>query len=220
MAEQGLFVSFEGIDGCGKTTQISLLEARLREMGIQPILAQEPGGTRVGRLIRSVLLDSANASIDPRSELLLYFASRAQNLAEVIRPGIEAGRVVVCDRFTDATVAYQGYGRDLGEDLVLRLSEIACDGMEPDLTLWLDLEPETARSRAKSRTDSQLVDEDRMEAQSTQFFSRVRQGYAAIQAAHPERMLRIDADGPPSIVAERILDVVRPAIEGRGLDLS
>ena len=217
MTEPGLFVSFEGIDGCGKTTQIGLLVTKLREMGIKPVLAQEPGGTRVGRLIRSVLLDSANADIDARSELLLYFASRVQNLAEVIRPGIEAGNVVVSDRFTDATVAYQGFGRRLGEDLVLRLSEIACDGMKPDLTLWLDLEPETARSRARSRDDSKDVDESRMEAHSLEFFSRVREGYAAIHAAEPGRVRRIDAEGTPDAVAQRIFDVVIPVIEELGL---
>ena len=213
MTERGLFVSFEGIDGCGKTTQIGLLVARLREMGVEPVLAQEPGGTRVGRLIRSVLLDSANADIDARSELLLYFASRVQNLAEVIRPGIEAGKVVVSDRFTDATVAYQGYGRRLGEDLVLRLSEIACEGMKPDLTFWLDLEPETSRARARSRDDRKDVDESRIEGHSLEFFSRVRQGYAAIHAAEPGRVRRIDAGGTPEAVARRIFAVVIPMIE-------
>lgn len=217
MAERGLFVSFEGIDGCGKTTQIGLLVARLREAGIEPVLAQEPGGTHVGRLIRSVLLDSANADIDARSELLLYLASRVQNLAEVIRPGIEAGKVVVSDRFTDATVAYQGFGRGLGDELVLRLSDIACEGMKPDLTLWLDLEPEASRARARSRDDRKHVDESRMEAQSLGFFSRVREGYAAIHAAEPGRVRHINAEGAPDDVAQRIFDVVLPVIEERGL---
>lgn len=217
MTERGLFVSFEGIDGCGKTTQIGLLTARLREMGIEPVLAQEPGGTRVGRLIRSVVLDSANADIDPKSELLLYFASRVQNIAEVIRPGIEAGGVVVSDRFTDATLAYQGYGRSLGEDLVLRLSEIACEGLKPDLTFWLDLEPETSLARARSRDDRKEVDESRMEAHSLEFFSRVRQGYAAIHAAEPGRVRRIDAGGTPDAVARRISGVVLPLIEQQGI---
>ncbi len=217
MTERGLFVSFEGIDGCGKTTQIGLLTTRLREVGIEPILAQEPGGTRVGRLIRGVLLDSANADIEARSELLLYFASRVQNIAEVIRPGVEAGKVVVSDRFTDATLAYQGYGRRLGEDLVLRLSELACDGMKPDLTFWLDLEPETSLARARCRDDRKDVDESRMEAHSLEFFSRVRQGYAAIHAAEPGRVRRIDAGGTPDAVARRIFAVLLPMVEQLGL---
>ncbi len=212
MAERGLFVSFEGIDGCGKTSQIRILLGSLRDMGIEPVLAQEPGGTRLGRMIRSILLDAANREIDPTTELLLYFASRAQNLKEVIRPALAAGKVVICDRFTDATVAYQGHGRQLGTETVLRLSEIACDGLQPDLTLWLDLDPETARGRARHRT----TDEDRLEALSGDFFSRVRQGYAAIHCAEPGRVRKIDADGPPDAVAQRVLRLVRPALEQHG----
>ena len=110
MAGRGLFVTFEGIDGCGKTSQIRVLVDRLRGLGVDPVVAQEPGGTRIGRLVRTVLLDSANDEIDPRAELLLYFASRAQNVAEVIRPALDSGRMVVCDRFTDATVAKRSCG--------------------------------------------------------------------------------------------------------------
>ena len=163
------------------------------------------------------LLDSASEDIDPKTELLLYFASRAQNLAEVIRPALASGNVVVCDRFTDATVAYQGHGRGLGAEAVLRLSEIACDGMKPDLTLWLDLETETALSRAQARDERKAVDEGRMEALSRDFFGRVRDGYAAIQRCEPARVRKVDANGPPDLVAQRVLGVVRPALEERGL---
>ncbi len=214
---RGVFISFEGIDGCGKTTQLAMLEASLRDAGIEPILAREPGGTRVGQLIRGILLDSANADIAPRAELLLYFASRAQNVDAVIRPALEAGRVVLCDRFTDATVAYQGYGRGLGADLVLRLDKVACDGLRPDLTLWLDLDAETARSRARSRNDGLDADENRMEALSLSFFSRVRSGYAELHATEPARVQRVDASGPPLAVAGRVLRLVRQALKGRGL---
>ena len=219
LAGPGLFVSFEGIDGCGKTTQITLFLARLREMGIEPVRAQEPGGTPVGSLIRGVLLDSANANMDPRTELLLYFASRAQNVAEVIRPAVEAGKLVVSDRFTDSTVAYQGHGRHLGEDIVFRLEEIACDGIRPDLTFWLDLDPVKARSRVRSRTDRMEVGQDRMEVQPLEFFERVRRGYDSIHKAEPSRVRRIDAEGPPEAIAESILRLVLPRISHLRKDL-
>lgn len=218
LARQGFFVSFEGIDGSGKTTQIGMLAARLRALGVAPVLAQEPGGTRVGRLIRAILLDSSNSGLHATTELLLYFASRVQNLTEVIHPALKEGRLVISDRFTDATVAYQGYGRALGEERVLQLSEFACEGLEPDLTLWLDIETSTAVARAQERNRDQLVDEGLMESQSKRFFSRVRQGYAAIHKANPVRVRRIDARGNPAEVARRIFDAVQPELRDRGFE--
>ncbi len=217
LPKAGYFVSFEGIDGSGKTTQIETLVARLAKLGVDIKLAQEPGGTAVGRLIRSVLLDSKNHDIQPMAELLLFFASRVQNLEEVIRPALAEGKLVVCDRFTDATVAYQGYGRNLGEDLVQRLSEVACQGMQPDLTVWLDIEPAGALARARDRNAGQDSDENRMESQALDFFIRVREGYARIQAADPGRVLRVDASGSAETVSQRVLDAVLPAIEKHGL---
>ncbi len=217
MAGQGFFLSFEGIDGSGKTTQIGRLATALQERGLAPVLAQEPGGTRVGRMIRAILLDSANSELHPTTELLLYFASRVQNLEEVITPALSAGKVVISDRFTDATVAYQGYGRDLGAERVLRLSEFACDGFQPDLTLWLDVDPFTAIARARARNEKQAVDESLMESESMRFFSIVRQGYASLHEADPERVLRIDANGPARDVAWKVLSSVLPALQSRGL---
>ena len=217
MAERGLFVTFEGIDGCGKTSQIRILAERLRALGIEPVIAQEPGGTRIGRLIRGVLLDSANADIDPKAELLLYVASRAQNVTEVIRPALDCGRVVLCDRFNDATVAYQGHGRGLGAGTVSRLTEIACEGTHPDLTLWLDLDPETALGRARARNQGKNADESRMEAMPPDFFQRVRDGYSAIGASEPERVRRVDAEGSVDDVAREIFGIVEPALRERGL---
>lgn len=205
----------EGLDGCGKTTQIRKLAEALRERGVDPVIAQEPGGTRVGRAIRSILLDSANAELRPRAELLLYFASRVQNIAEVIEPALGSGRVVVCDRFTDATVAYQGYGRELGADCVRELDRIACRGMQPDLTVWLEIDPETALGRARDRNASQDADEGRMESQAAGFFRRVRQGYEDIRNRQPERFRQVDADGSEDEVAARILQVVLPALRRR-----
>ena len=216
MARRGFFLSFEGIDGSGKTTQIGRLAAELRNRKLAPVLAQEPGGTRVGRLIRRILLDPANSNLDPTAEMLLYFASRVQNLAEVIHPALSRGAIVISDRFTDATVAYQGHGRALGEQRVLQLSEFACDGIEPDLTLWLDVKPAVAVTRARARNASDALDESLMESQSMAFFSVVRAGYVALHRAHPDRIRRIDANHGEEDVARRILDVVLPALHARG----
>ena len=181
-------------------------------MGIDTVQAQEPGGTHVGRLIRQVLLDAANSNIDAKTELLLYFASRAQNVAEVIKPAIECGKLVVCDRFTDSTVAYQGHGRHLGADTVLQLDKIACAGVKPDLTIWLDLDPAAAWARVDSRISGAGARRDRMEQQTLAFFSRVRAGYGSIHRAEPGRVRRIDAEGPPAAVAGRVLKAVLPRI--------
>ena len=204
MAAPGIFLSFEGIDGCGKTTQLQGMASRLRKAGCEPVIAQEPGGTRLGREIRALLLDSANAELRPIPELLLYFASRAQNIAEVIEPALEAGRVVLCDRFTDATAAYQGYGRGLGLEAVRRVEEVACRGVEPDLTLWLDIDPEVGVVRARRRNGACSADENRMEQEDIEFYAKVRQGYAAIHQAEPRRVRRIDAAGSVEDVARRI----------------
>ena len=180
------------------------------------MLAQEPGGTRVGRLIRRILLDSANSDMDPTAEMLLYFASRVQNLTEVIHPALSKGAIVISDRFTDATVAYQGHGRALGKQRVLQLSEFACDGIEPDLTLWLDVNPAVAVTRARVRNATGTLDESLMESQSMGFFSAVRAGYAALHRAHPARIRRIDANHGEDDVARAIRDVVLPELHARG----
>ena len=218
LARVGFFVSVEGIDGCGKTTQIQLLVERLAALGIPTLVAQEPGGTAVGRLIRSVLLDSRNHGIQPMTELLLFFASRAQNLAEVIRPALNAGQIVVCDRFTDASVAYQGHGRGLGSTVVQQLGEVACGNLQPDLTLWLDIEPAAALARVRERNSKQDASGDRMESEALEFFLRVRDGYARIQADEPQRVRRIAANGSVTDVFERVLAAVLTALRERGLD--
>ena len=217
MPRVGFFISVEGIDGCGKTTQIRLLVERLAALGLPTLLAQEPGGTAIGRLIRSVLLDARNQGIEPMTELLLFFASRAQNLAEVIRPALDDGQVVVCDRFTDASVAYQGYGRGLGSAAVQQLSEVACGDLQPDLTLWLDIEPLAALARAGKRESGRSAGRDRMESEALEFFLRVREGYAHLHVDQPRRIRRIAADGSVSEVAERVMASVLPVLEARGL---
>lgn len=213
----GFFLTFEGVDGVGKTTQMERLTARLRAAGCEPVLAQEPGGTRIGAEIRRLLLDARNADLRPIPELLLYFASRAQNIAEVIRPALERGRVVLCDRFTDATVAYQGYGRELGAETVRQIEKVACGGLAPDLTLWLDLDPTLGVERALERHAERPLDEDetRMEREGRAFYARVLEGYRAIQRGEPERVRRIRAAGSIDDVEAEILAAVGPLLTER-----
>lgn len=193
--KRGLFITFEGIDGSGKTTQLRRLGSFLAAKGLAVTVAQEPGGTRVGREIRRLLLDAANEDLRPVPELLLYFASRAQNIEEVIEPALREGRIVVADRFTDATVAYQGYGRELGIEAVRKTESVACQGVQPDLTLLLDIDIETGVGRALDRNADQTADESRMEQESRAFYERVAEGYAALLAAEPERIKKIDGRG-------------------------
>lgn len=216
LERRGLFLSFEGVDGSGKTTQLERLAARFESSGIDFIRAQEPGGTPIGAEIRRILLDSKNAALDPTAELLLYFASRAQNIAQVIRPALEQGRVVVADRFTDATVAYQGYGRELGAETVIAIDKIACRGLQPDLTLWLDIAPNVSVRRALARQETIDKDESRMEREGRAFFERVRQGYQALLEADPQRIKRIDASGSIEKVEAAIDAAVAPVLDAYG----
>jgi dTMP kinase len=193
--KRGLLITLEGVDGSGKTTQLRRLESFLAAKGFAVTVAQEPGGTRVGREIRRLLLDAANEDLRSVPELLLYFASRVQNIEEVIEPALREGRIVVADRFTDATVAYQGYGRELGIEAVRKVESVACQGVQPDLTLLLDIDIETGVGRALDRNADQTDDESRMEQESRAFYERVAQGYAALLAAEPERIKKIDGRG-------------------------
>ena len=188
MSQHGAFISFEGIDGSGKTTQLDRLRESLTRQGHSVVVAQEPGGTRVGLEIRKLLLNAANTDLQPVPELLLYFASRAQNIQEVIRPALEAGQVVLADRFTDATAAYQGYGRELGLDAVRAVEKVACGGLKPDLTLLLDVDPAIGVTRALQRNADQPIDESRMEQEAAAFYDRVRRGYLErVSRAKPRR---------------------------------
>src|ERR1700710_1481587 len=151
--QRGRFITFEGVDGCGKTTQFRHLAQWLRDHGKQVVETVEPGGTAIGQQIRRILLDPASAEIQPRTELLLYFASRAQNVDQVIRPALEAGKIVLCDRFTDSTLVYQGCGRGLEPEVVLALDRIACRGLQPDTTVLIDIDMETSLARARRRNE-------------------------------------------------------------------
>ena len=212
MQSRGQFITFEGIDGSGKTTQMRLLVQRLQTQGRDVLEAVEPGGTAVGRQIRRILLDAANQDLRPTTELLLYFASRAQNVEQCILPALAAGKIVVCDRFTDSTLAYQGYARGLGAETVLALDRIACRGLAPDLTLLIDLDLDTALSRAQERNAGGATDETRMDDQSREFHQKVRDAYLALAKQHAGRFRVIDGRGSPDEIAGRVWESVAPHV--------
>jgi len=202
--ERGRFITFEGMDGCGKTTQFRMLAQWLRDRGKEVVETVEPGGTAIGQQIRRILLDPASAEIQPRTELLLYFASRAQNVDQVIRPALDAGHIVLCDRFTDSTLVYQGCGRGLDTGVVLDLDRIACRGLKPDVTFLIDIDLETSLTRAKRRNERVGPAESRIDEESAAFHERVRQGYLALAEAEPDRIVVIDGCEGISEVGQRI----------------
>jgi dTMP kinase len=205
---RGLFITFEGGDGCGKSTQMRLLAERLRGEGRRVIETVEPGGTRIGELIRRILLDSANQDLRAIPELLLYFASRAQNVEEMILPALEEGAVVLSDRFTDSSMAYQGYGRSLGEGAVLALDRIACHGLIPDATLLIDIDIETSLARARDRKLSHA--ESRMDEQAIEFHHRVRKAYQRMAEREPRRFHVIDGRADVETVAAVVWSALSP----------
>jgi dTMP kinase len=198
------FLTFEGIDGCGKTTQLERLARRLEAAGRTVVRAQEPGGTRVGREIRQILLDAKSTDLRATPELLLYFASRAQNVEEVILPALEAGHLVLSDRFTDSSTAYQGCARGLGVDVVATLDRIACRGLQPDLTFLLDVDPETGLRRQSRET--------RFEREGAEFQRRVRQGYLEIHRREPDRVVLLDGRRSIEEIAADIWSRVQPYV--------
>ena len=209
-----MFVTFEGPEGSGKSTQLQKLAGWFRERGQECVATKEPGGTPISDRIRAILLDSAATGMDAMTELLLYAASRRQHVVEVIRPAVERGTPVFCDRYTDATLAYQGYGRLLDLDRLETLNQWATDGLTPDLTLLFDLDEATGLSRAHARNSAMTVDEGRFEAEDLRFHRRVREGYLALAAAQPRRFTIIDADGSVEDVFSRMLAVLRERFGG------
>jgi dTMP kinase len=204
----GLFLTFEGVDGGGKTSQMRILVERLRGLGHTVVVNIEPGGTRIGKQIRSILLEAANQDLSPTSELLLFFASRAQAVDEVILPALRAGHIVVSDRFTDSTMVYQGYGRGLGAETVRDLDRIACRGLKPALTLCLDMDVEAGLARARARNVEGGATETRLDDESLAFHRRVREAYHLLAKQEPERLKLIDASRPMEQVAEEIWERV------------
>ena len=211
-ATRGRFLTFEGLDGCGKSTQMEKLAAVLRTEGTDVLTTREPGGTEIGERIRAVLLDSRTAGLDPMAEMALMFASRAQQIAQVIVPALEDGRWVLCDRFTDSTEAYQGAGRQLGSDAVLQLHRVLCRGLWPDLTILMDSDVAHSVQRARRRNRSAASgqpDENRFEKENQAFFTRVREAYLKIAEREPQRIVRIDARPPAEVVHPQIVSIVR-----------
>jgi dTMP kinase len=197
----GLFITFEGGEGCGKSTQSRLLLKKLEQQNIPVVLTHEPGGTALGDELRKVLKRRRSSFISPRAELFLLAASRVQLVAEIIRPALEEGKVVVCDRFTHSTLVYQGYGRGLDLTTLETVNNIATQDLKPDLTILLDISPEQGLARKRSL-------KDRFELEDLSFHRRVREGYLKIAAAEPDRWLVIDASLPKGKIAEIIWDRV------------
>jgi dTMP kinase len=209
----GFFITFEGTEGCGKSTQIELLVRHLRALGYRARLAREPGGTPIGEEIRHTLKHSKNNSeMTAEAELLLMNASRAQLVREVIRPALAAGEVVVCDRFYDSTTAYQGYGRQLDLNLVQSIIDIAVGDTRPNLTLLLTVAPEISELRRALRQSTLPFMRDRIEEADRQFFERVERGFATLAAAEPKRFRVVEASGTMESVADRVWDLVRPTL--------
>jgi dTMP kinase len=201
---RGRFITFEGGEGCGKSTQIRRLAARLERAGFEVVLTREPGGTRLAELVRSLLKDEPEDPPCDRSELLLFLAARAQLVRNVISPALAAGKWVVSDRFSDSTFAYQGYGRGLPLDFLRLANDFACDGLRPDRTILLDVPPETARERMRARERATNVAADRIERAGEEFHARLRAGFLEMAAREPERITAIDASGTPDEVEAKV----------------
>ena len=222
--ERGFFLTFEGPDGSGKTTQLRLLAEWLRRSGIEPVLLRQPGSTPLGERIRSILLDSrsdtALGQVSPLAELALMFADRAQQIQEKILPAVRDGRIVLCDRYTDSSEAYQGAGRGLGSERVLALHRELCDGLQPDLTILLLPDVEKALFRARRRNERHRqqnggADENRFEAEGEEFFRRVHAAYAHIAQREPQRVALIDGDGDIETITGRIRDIVQQRLAAK-----
>ncbi len=204
---QGRFVSFEGIEGCGKTTQIALLSEYLKTHSIAHTITREPGGTAVGEGIRKVLLNSETIRLTAASELLLFYASRSQNIQEKIKPALERNEIVICDRYYHASMAYQGYGRGIPLDFIRKLTDLVCDPYRPDLTFLLDIEPEIGLARARARNHGRIENEDRFEAEDLEFYNRVREGYLEL-ASEDERIQLLYADRSIETVHRHVLTLL------------
>jgi dTMP kinase len=209
MTARGRFITFEGPEGSGKSTQLHLLGERLRSAGHDVMETQEPGGTAIGIQIRHVLLDAKNRELCPTAELLLMFASRAQNVDESILPALSAGRTVLSDRFTDSTLVYQGVGRGLGADVVYELDRIACRGLVPDLTLLIDIDAETGLARAHRRSVRTEDAETRMEEQEMGFHRKVREAYRQLATDEHQRVRLIDGSQTREAVAIEVWQAVQ-----------
>jgi len=211
----GTFITFEGIDGSGKSTQLRLLGNFLRANGCDALLTREPGGTALGVRLRAALLD-AMEEVDPLTELLVFAADRAQHVRRVLRPALKAGKVVISDRYADATVAYQGAGRGFSPELISQIVQLATDGLKPDLTLLFDLSIDESINRTSRRTSGRSSGRDRLDIEKADFHARVRDAYLQIARAEPERVKLIDTSGPVEHTHEHVKDIIIPYLHSKG----
>ncbi len=205
--KRGYFISFEGVDGSGKSTQIQKLKSFLEEKGYQVVLTREPGGTEIGEKIRRIILDPDNKKMTHMTEAFLYAASRAQHVEEIIKPAIDTGKIVICDRFVDSSIAYQGYGRQLGDSVSI-INGYAVAGYVPDITFLMKVKPNVGNDRIKNRP------KDRIELENEEFYSRVHEGYEKLEESFPERIIGIDASQTIEKIEENIIAHVRELIKG------
>jgi len=202
--QKGIFITFEGTDGSGKTTQIKLVEDYVREKGYEVVLTREPGGTKVSELIRDLILDPINDEIVPLTEMILYAASRAQHVAQVIKPAIDMGKIVICDRFVDSSYAYQGCGRGVDLKIVADVNRVAIDGTVPDITFFLDIDPEIAIKRRINSTGA-----DRIEQEKIDFHTRVYDGYKKMAMFYSDRIKTIDANKSIKDISSQINEYLK-----------
>ncbi|MCY6354790.1 dTMP kinase [Clostridium sp. ZS2-4] len=202
--KEGVFITLEGPDGSGKSTIIKLLEGYLKEKGIDYISTREPGGINIAEQIRNVILDKKNTAMDGRTEALLYAASRRQHIAERVIPALKEGKVVICDRFLDSSLAYQGHARGLGIDEVMKINEFAIEGYMPDFTLYLDVKPEVGLERIAKNKDREV---NRLDLEKIDFHRKVREGYFILLEKYPDRIKKVDANKPIEGVFEDIKKV-------------
>jgi dTMP kinase len=210
---RGRFITFEGIDGSGKSTQLRLLHDVLRERGLEVIATLEPGGTALGRKLRAAFLETEE-DVAPMAELLLFAADRAQHVDFLIKPAVDEGKLVISDRYADATIAYQGAGRGFDNDVIRSVVQLATGGLKPDLTLFYDLPVDLAIERASNRT-GEVAKNNRMDAETREFYERVRARYLDIAAAEPERFRVIDASGTPEEIFEETLRTMDEFLSGK-----
>jgi dTMP kinase len=215
-AHRGKFITLEGLDGCGKSTQLRRLAATLRTRGIEVVETREPGGTQAAEKIRQLLLDSKTSPLVPNTELALMFAARVQHIEQVISPALAAGKIVLCDRFTDSSEAYQGGGRKLGSKPVLELHRILCGNLRPDLTILMDSDVAASVRRARRRNKTHATsssDESRFEKENQAFFGRVRHAYLAIAKREPQRVKLVDARGTINQTHKKIVELVQKSLK-------
>lgn len=202
---KGWFISFEGGEGAGKSSLIVRLEQELRNRGMETVVTREPGGIEIAERIRAVILDKQHTAMDGRTEALLYAAARRQHLVEKVIPAIEQGKIVLCDRFIDSSLAYQGYARGLGIDEVMSINAFAIDGMMPDMTIYLDLDPELGLQRIRANEDREV---NRLDLEAIGFHKKVREGYRILAQRYPERIFKVDAAPEQQAVFATVLALI------------